>query len=939
MTIKQFNKSANRLINSPAFAGPALFVLAIIARLGAITPIWGGRYVTPDELAWVHRSVNMRQALLTADWGGTIQAGHPGVITTWLGTLGVQLTLAFNSSAYTDFAFIQKLAWTNPISGEAHQHLATFLTGGRVMVILATSAGIWLVYHLLSDTFRPTTALAGSALLALDPWSAGLSSLLHVDAILATSILITLLLILTDGGLYRRRLFLAGVFTSVAILNKVPGVILLGIVPLLIFAKTAVAVSRRDPTLNIFRQLGWWLLGLIIASVILLPALWADPSAVFDIILADGTRITGKRSPIFFMGSADFDLGLHFYPLAVLIRQSPLATLGILLSGWLYYQYKPGRQDRLFVGTFLLFCLLFWVGITVSSREFVRYALPISMVLTMLGGMTLAVFRPQFVWLFLILQLGWMGWFWQFPLSAANAWTGGPRASVNQMALGWGEGVSQAAAYAANQPNAAERRLFTTNVPAAAPFYPGEVFLIDDQTVNLIRPDDFIVIPLGVKQVDPGRWQSNPTAPLAEQFPADLVPIHTVQFNGLDRAWLYSNIPDQLLHSNQDSVADTAVRFGEHLFLNSTTLTIPENKFRLVIQTDWLATAGADYKLVLTMEDLDGNVWLKHEDSLVGNSGLPAKQWSAEKSERLFQKLTFPADMPPADYLLKAEVFDTNGARLGVFGEDGQFQGTSALMGQFQSPLPNKQSSVTVENGDKIDAPFAGYSTPPTTIGQGETVRFNVWWQPPSENHSGDVFLLQIGETIVPYSLGMQDWRAGDVYRTTPTWTVPVDMPVGTYPLALGRASDEQQVFQPIGQIAIEERDRTFTLPADIDPLLHQFGTIAVLQHIDVSIAEEVTLDLIWQANRPDGTNLIMFVHLKNADGDIVGQLDQPPLKPTGLWLTDEVITDRVTLPLPVNTVAQIAIGLYDPGTGQRLAVRAADGTPLPDEQYLLDLD
>ena len=216
--------------------GLAVFVAAIIARLGAISQNWPiGRYITPDELAWVQRSVNMRQALLSADWGSTIQAGHPGVITTWLGAIGVQFTLWLNPSSAADLDFVQKLAWINPISGEAHQHLAPFLTGGRIMVVLATSAGIWLIYKLLLKRFSLLAALTGAAFLALDPWIAGLSSLLHVDALLATFIIIALLLVLKDGFFTRRRLLLAGIFTSLAILNKLPGVILLGLIPIVLF--------------------------------------------------------------------------------------------------------------------------------------------------------------------------------------------------------------------------------------------------------------------------------------------------------------------------------------------------------------------------------------------------------------------------------------------------------------------------------------------------------------------------------------------------------------------------------------------------------------------------------------------------------------------------------------------------------------------------------
>ena len=57
-----------------------LFISALLPRLFAI-----GRYITPDELNWIHRSVRFREALLAGRWAETLVSGHPGVTTTWAG--------------------------------------------------------------------------------------------------------------------------------------------------------------------------------------------------------------------------------------------------------------------------------------------------------------------------------------------------------------------------------------------------------------------------------------------------------------------------------------------------------------------------------------------------------------------------------------------------------------------------------------------------------------------------------------------------------------------------------------------------------------------------------------------------------------------------------------------------------------------------------------
>lgn len=943
--------------------GPTLFCVAVLARLGAI-----GRYVTPDELAWVQRSVNMRRALLTADWGATIQSGHPGVITTWLGGIGVQLTLWLNPSTRSDLAFVEHIAWINPIYGEAHTHLAQFLTGGRVMVIVAVSATIWLVYHLLAERFSGLGALAAGGLLALDPWSVGLSNLLHVDALLAMFILVGIVTVFPKGELRNRHIVLSGLFSALALLNKLPGGILLGLVPLVLFTrqlwrlqtwsvkKVAVKeVAIKEVAVTFLKQMGLWLAAYALTLCIFLPAVWAAPAAIWQIAVADGTRITGKRSPIFFWGSAEFDIGLHFYPLAVLIRQSPVVTVGLVAGGWLVFRQKISTEHKRFMGTLLFFCLLFWGGITLSAREFVRYALPISTALIVASGLAWGTFlhmRPTVGVGLLIVQIVWMAWFWRYPLSAANLLTGGPWRSVNQLALGWGDGVSQGAAWAAGQAGAADRRLFTTNVPAAAPFFPGGVYLLEDQTVNLIRPDDFVVLPLGLQQLEPERWSSDPTAPLAERFPAELTPLHTVRFNGLERAWVYSSFPAGLLHTGQNSSGFSGVRFGEGLFLEGAVLTVPENKHRLVVQLDWRATIAQDYRVVLTMEDGDNRVWLRHETPLISNAGLPASVWGAYGVQQTFAKLTYPADMPPGVYVLNAQIFDEGGGRLGVYDSDGLFAGTQADLGGFVSPAAAEQdlAQISIENQGGLARPFVGFTPLSSSVEQGEKINFSVWWEHP-EGFDPDKSTIALridpmGETVVLTDFAGVDaaerWVAGQIYRLDYAFDLGRSYPAGEYGVELGYLDGDDAIFQPLTTLELLPTNRLFALPDTLEPLDFQVGSVARLRQFSPTVTpQSITLDVVWQAVERTDTDYTMFIHLKDDEGDVVGQLDRPPGKLTSHWLVDEVVVDQVVLPWPIPEaeVTAVAIGLYDPNTGQRLPVFDELGRPMPNGQLELNLE
>ena len=92
---------------------------------------------------------------------------------------------------------------------------------------------------------------------------------------------------------------------------------------------------------------------------------------------------------------------------------------------------------------------------------------------------------------------------------------------------------------------------------------------------------------------------------------------------------------------------------------------------------------------------------------------------------------------------------------------------------------------------------------------------------------------------------------------------------------------------------------------------------------------DAVLLTLLWQSLQPVDYNYQVFVHLLDAQGNKVAQRDGQPvqwLRPTSTWQPGEEIVDRYSWLLPDTTATgryTIAVGLYDPVTGQRLPVSA----------------
>jgi hypothetical protein len=106
-----------------------------------------------------------------------------------------------------------------------------------------------------------------------------------------------------------------------------------------------------------------------------------------------------------------------------------------------------------------------------------------------------------------------------------------------------------------------------------------------------------------------------------------------------------------------------------------------------------------------------------------------------------------------------------------------------------------------------------------------------------------------------------------------------------------------------------------------------------------VSPGDELHLTLYWQALTPVVKDYTVFVHLLDEAGQIKGQGDGPPVdgfQPTTFWDPGEVIVDghvvTVDADAPPGTY-RLAVGLYQPSSGQRLAGSEGDRVLLGEVQ------
>ena len=584
-----------------------LFIVAWLPRLFSL-----GNFITWDELMWVHRTVHFSQALLSGDWAATLRTGHPGVVTTWLGALGIgvqRLLLGVPSSR--EWTWLLQLPVLDPRDAVALRRLAPLLVAAKVPLTLVTALAVVGCWALARRLVGLRTALLGGFLIALDPFFLAHSRVLHLDALLANFMalgLLSLLVYLRDPG-QRGWLILSAFATGLAALNKTPAFSLLpmGIALLLAWDFLPNRVNRIRAIL----LWGGVILGTYVAFW---PAMWIAPLDTLRQVLAKtlGYAAQAEETADFFRGATVSDPGALFYPLAFLFRVSPITLLGLLGSPLLWW--RRGRSERRTWTILWVYALLYGFVMALGAKKFDRYLLPLFLPANLLAAMGWSSIVSG---LFQIGLIGWsrvmtwssshlVGWprglgdswldggvagcghgqtskllkrrsdWWAWMGGAAlvlfqallvlpyhphylawyNPLLGGLRQAVRTLPVGWGEGLEKAAAYLNLQPDAETLTVACGGVPGIAPKFRGRTLPLTP--ASLIEADVVVVY------VSDRQGGASPV----DEYIGGTRPQHVVRLQGVEYAWIYLNesyrAPLQVLASEAEA-GDALVIAGPSL--------------------------------------------------------------------------------------------------------------------------------------------------------------------------------------------------------------------------------------------------------------------------------------------------------------------------------------------------------------------------------------
>jgi hypothetical protein len=105
-----------------------------------------------------------------------------------------------------------------------------------------------------------------------------------------------------------------------------------------------------------------------------------------------------------------------------------------------------------------------------------------------------------------------------------------------------------------------------------------------------------------------------------------------------------------------------------------------------------------------------------------------------------------------------------------------------------------------------------------------------------------------------------------------------------------------------------------------------------------------ITLTVTWQSLQSVPYDATVFVHLTDANGNIVAQTDRQPLNgrfPTSCWIPGQMITDSISLSRPPeaqNKPLALRLGMYTWPSLRRLPVVNVSRSAQRDDMIVIDV-
>jgi hypothetical protein len=349
------------------------------------------------------------------------------------------------------------------------------------MIVVAAAllvVSYWFVRKMIG--FVP--AILGFFLIALAPFHAGFTNVLHLDGMLTgwmllSSSALTLYLFKAKKPVY---FLISAAAGACCLLTKTPGIFMIPFVGLLLLIRYLDEKPYRWKRL--FTQIAvpfiLWLLIAILVIFLLWPAMWVAPvDTIQNIVGKMSSYVEGQEKIIFDEETQTTKVvGRDWYIVTLLWRNTPVVFIGFILAVVGYFlKWETLRQKttRRFTIIFFLFIVFFVITMSLGDAKADRYILPVYPPLILISALgwvaatvkihswirhNISVKLSDYVQLailitLVILQLGETIRTHPYYNTYYNPLMGGPEEASKHILFGWGEGLNEVATYLDTKPN------------------------------------------------------------------------------------------------------------------------------------------------------------------------------------------------------------------------------------------------------------------------------------------------------------------------------------------------------------------------------------------------------------------------------------------------------------------------------------------------------
>ncbi len=642
-----------------------------------------GQFLTIDEATtWITHAHTFLDVLESGDYASMPFEGHPAITTMWLGSVGVFLHRLLSSASI--------------LNGEPY---AVTLAIYRLPTALVNAAGILAGYAMLRRMVPSAVAFLATLLWATDPFVLAFNRLLHMDGLLATFVTLSLL----SAGLYWNHrhhpawLAVSGITMGLAILSKIPALVLVPLVGLvaLFSQRQPVPPSPTEPKPE--GAAGWasflsfsflaprlapflvWLLLGGVTVFALWPAFWVNPLHGYQAIRF-GVEVEGGRPHglgNFFLGREVSSPGPLFYPVALALRMTPWAMVGLLFLPFALWGRGSGGKGRGMelrsVTALVGFVILFILAMSLFPLKFNRYIVPVFPAVNILAAIGLVGgwgwghrtahgeqdaasppgnhpplasaptgIRGIITAVIALVALVNVAWYHPYPITYFNQLLGGAPAGARTFVVGWGEGFGQVGAWLNRQPDSTGVVTVARLPQLLNPYLKPEVHAARETRDGDLLPEQagYLVVYLAHVQ-RPTEWLTPPY----DRFFFEKSPAHVVTIHGVDYAWIYQ-VPQEMPHN-------LTVDFGEAIRLQGYDIGVSAVRTTgfLTVTTQWQARAPVpeDYQLFVHVLDEDGKL-VGHADVPPAGPDAPTSTWQPHRYYRWKHPVPLPPDLPAGPY-------------------------------------------------------------------------------------------------------------------------------------------------------------------------------------------------------------------------------------------------------------------------------------------------